>query len=489
VLGVVVALMADRLAFDVQLGSKKLCNFSFSKSSSSSSSSSSSKSADKEHGGGGEAQPEQSEGPARPCVSPSTVKQKPVVEPCVSPSSVKQELGAIADTCPPMAKLPSGGVEETLAPALPSQEQVEADKRQVEADKRKAWESNLGKGVIQEVTLAPALPSQQQVEADKRQVEADKRKAWASNLGKNLIQDVPYEYRVEAEPPPSLGLFDVVPELRDQVRAKRARKEALLRKRKRLAAAAAATNAINDGTSASPAKPLSRVASLFADSLARNAQRSSSSPGTQMVLARNVQQSSASPGTQMVLASNVQSSSPAPEAQVVPLTQPNTPPDISPDPADQTISTGVLSFEEFVSSSPQGVQNSQQIQAYSPSAPRSRYAARVPSNEFASPPAIAQADCMKPRRTATSRSGGLDVALQDFIYKLLAQNRCLWRELDSNERRMRRICLCDSLCRKAMHKYKEVVLAKSDSWGEFLRSQSARLRIKDWVSTKVTEMK
>lgn len=94
------------------------------------------------------------------------------------------------------------------------------------------------------------------------------------------------------------------------------------------------------------------------------------------------------------------------------------------------------------------------------------------------------------RECSGNPCGTLDRILKGFVQSCLCRNlQCLWPGLDQDERRLRRRCLRDRLCRQAQEKYWQVVSSgHAGAWAAYLRTPQGRARITQWVDRKVAEV-
>uniref|UniRef100_A0A7S2IPQ0 Uncharacterized protein n=1 Tax=Alexandrium andersonii TaxID=327968 RepID=A0A7S2IPQ0_9DINO len=90
---------------------------------------------------------------------------------------------------------------------------------------------------------------------------------------------------------------------------------------------------------------------------------------------------------------------------------------------------------------------------------------------------------------AAARGGNPD-SLKEYVQICFLRSvHSLWSTLDDDERRLRRRCLRDRLCRQAQEKYWPVVSrGYAGSWSTFLHTPQGRTRIKQWVERKVSEV-
>merc|ERR1712046_83639 len=80
-------------------------------------------------------------------------------------------------------------------------------------------------------------------------------------------------------------------------------------------------------------------------------------------------------------------------------------------------------------------------------------------------------------RVQSARVVPTNKELQAIIKDQLKRHQNLWHGLGDSERRRRRHCLADQLCRQAQLKYAEVIVAEAKSWGAYLQTTHGYRRV------------
>lgn len=98
--------------------------------------------------------------------------------------------------------------------------------------------------------------------------------------------------------------------------------------------------------------------------------------------------------------------------------------------------------------------------------------------------------CNRARERSSSedkKGTGIEDALRELVARCVDRSS-LWGDTEGWERRMRRRCFRDRLCRQAQDKYQPLVISySSGSWPNFLRTPKWHARISQWVLKKVSE--
>lgn len=108
-------------------------------------------------------------------------------------------------------------------------------------------------------------------------------------------------------------------------------------------------------------------------------------------------------------------------------------------------------------------------------------------------PSFAEREQLLRRPSKESRPSAVTLAVKpirellDLIFARLRYAPKLWLRCPEDERRLRRRCFRDQLCRQAQLKYTEQAISTSSSWEAFLRTAQGSAQIARWADKRIRE--